>query len=316
MLKLNADCNPRDDRCDAQEALSCEVEHNKCRHAEDATIPPFLQEEVDRLIKEAVSSAVAEKDQEMATQIATKDAEIADLKIAALTAANGGDIAALAASKDAEIAALTASNHEKEIAVVACNTKLEARRLSRLAEAAEDLAAETLGTASTDASAADSSSSSTLGLAIGICVGIGVLATIINVMLRRSGSADDQYENAKAFVNPMYSPKEVESPAPVNSVGAPSSSAAPSTLDSHVYGGISALHEEAYEEITEPSNTYDSAAATAAAEDTYEDVVGGGAAETYADIPAGGAEESYEEMGNAESGNYLNVQNGDDDLNC
>lgn len=255
----------------------------------------------------------------MTTQVAAKDAEIADLKIAALTAANGGDVAALAATKDAEIAALTASNHEQEIAIVACNTKLEARRLSRLAEAAEGLAADTLGTASTDASAADSSSSSssTLGLAIGICVGIGVLATIINVMLRRSGSADDQYEKTNAFVNPMYSPKEAEGPAPVNSVGAASSAAAPSTLDSHVYGGNSALHEGApYEELTEPSNTYDSAAAAAAAEDTYEDVVGDGAAETYADIPAGGAEEIYEEMGNAESGNYVNVQNGDADFNC
>lgn len=311
VLNLNANCNPRDDRCDAQEGLACDPVHNECRHADAVTIPPFLKAEVDRLIEEAV----AEKDQDMTTLAATKDAEIAALKIAALTAANGigCDISALTATKDASIADLTASNHEQEIALVTCNTKLEARRLSRLAEAAEDLAAHTQGAASTDDLAADSSSW-TLGLAIGICAGIVVLATAINVMLRcrRTDDGDDQNGGSNAFVNPMYSEKN-ERAAPVNNAVSTAGAVASSTVDSHVYGGNSALQEEAYEELAGSPNTYNSAAA---AEDTYEDVVGGSAAETYADIPAGTAEESYEEISNVDNNNYLNVQNGEDDLNC
>lgn len=76
---------------------------------------------MDRLIKDAVDSAKAEKDR---------------------------DIAALTSSKDADIAAMAASIHEKEIVIVTakanltiCSSKLEARRLVRLANAAEDLAA-------------------------------------------------------------------------------------------------------------------------------------------------------------------------------
>ena len=252
VLTLNANCNPRDDRCDAQEGLSCDVEHNKCRHSEDVTVPPFLQAEVDRLIKDAVDSAKAEKDR---------------------------DIAALTSSKDADIAAMAASIHEKEIVIVTakanltiCSSKLEARRLVRLANAAADLEALSNGgganptdpcagqtdppecdlwttdqcgtvlfgnvnvtaectvlcdncvsvtpqegttngaAVGSDASASASASgnnNSTLFLSIGICAGIVVLATVINIMIRRSAAdqEDGHNSNAGAFVNPMYDEK-------------------------------------------------------------------------------------------------------------
>ena len=106
VLALNASCTPQDDRCDAQGGLLCNVEHNKCQ----VTVPAFLQAEVDRLINDAVDSAEA--------------------------------------AKDRVIAALTATLDEKEIAIMAvganlavCSSKLEARRLVRLANVAEDLAA-------------------------------------------------------------------------------------------------------------------------------------------------------------------------------
>jgi len=277
---------------------------------------------VDRLIKDAVDSAKAEKDR---------------------------DIAALTSSKDADIAAMAASIHEKEIVIVTakanltiCSSKLEARRLVRLANAAEDLAAlnngepadpcagqadpaecdlwstDQCGTvlfgnvnvteacpalcdncippdphSSNDPNASgtdDGTGNSTLFVAVGICAGIVILATVINIMIRQNAAKeeDNKYGNAGAFVNPMYSESQPEK-----------GSNQDSSADPHVYGGNSAFQEESYQEIPVPTtsnSTYD--AAGAAEVDTYEDIAGGGAEDTY---------ENVEE-------DYLNV--GNSDLNC
>lgn len=258
-----SDCNPRDDRCDAQEGLACDIEHNECRHAEDVAIPLFLQPEVDRLIKDAVDAAGKANDRDMAALTASKDADFAaltsakDADVAILTASKDAEIATLTAAKDTEIAALTVAVHEKELAIVTakanltvCSSKLEARRLVRLANAAADLEAlnngertdspcagqtdppecdlwstdqcgtvlfgnvnvtaecavlcencvptpqeETNGAAvngspDIDASviASGNRTNSTLFLAVGICAGIVVLATVINIMIRRNGA--------------------------------------------------------------------------------------------------------------------------------
>lgn len=358
VLALNANCNPRDDRCDAQEGLSCDAEHNECRHAEAVVIPPFLQGELDRLIKDAVDSAVLSAD-------AANDRDMA-----ALTASKDADIATLKSSKDADIAALTAAIHEKEILIVTakanltvCSTKLEARRLVRLANAAVDLEALSNGgganptdpcagqtdppecdlwttdqcgtvlfgnvnvtaectvlcdncvsvtpqegttngaAVGSDASASASASgnnNSTLFLSIGICAGIVVLATVINIMIRRSAAdqEDGHNSNAGAFVNPMYDEKN--------------SSQAGSGADPHVYGGNSALQDESYEEIsgaTNSNSTYDAAGA-ADEEGHYDGLVGNG---TY--DAAAGEEDTYEDVvGGGADSNYLNV--GNDDFNC
>lgn len=362
VLALNANCNPRDDRCDAQEGLACDIEHNECRHAEDVAIPLFLQPEVDRLIKDAVDAAGKANDRDMAALTASKDADFAaltsakDADVAILTASKDAEIATLTAAKDTEIAALTVAVHEKELAIVTakanltvCSSKLEARRLVRLANAAADLealnngertdspcagqkdppecdlwstdqcgtvlfgnvnvtaecavlcencvptpqeaanGAAVNGSPDIDASAIASGNrtNSTLFLAVGICAGIVVLATVINIMIRRNGTnqgGDDQYSNAGAFVNPMYSEEDH------------GGGAAPQ----HVYRGNSAQQEESYEEIPVPATsngTYNAAEEdleghydgldgnstyAAAADDTYEDVVGGGG--NYLDV--------------------------------
>ena len=269
------------------------------------TVPAFLQAEVDRLIKDAVDSAEAAKDRA---------------------------IAALTSSKDADIATLTASIHEKEIAIVTakanltvCSSKLEARRLVRLANVAEDLAAlvndkatvqtdpcagqtdpsecdlwsaqqcgsvlfgnvdvtevcpvlcdscspeeTTNGADNSPDTSATATGSNTLFLAVGICAGIVVLATIVNVLIRRNAASEGGNQHsidAVAFVNPMYSEKAAN-------------------------GGGGAAQEGTYEEM----NT------AAAEEDTYDDVVGGG------------ADDTYENTVDGDDGNYLNVAN--EDLRC
>ena len=368
VLALNANCNPRDDRCDAQEGLSCDVEHNECRHAEDVVIPPFLQAEVDRLIKDAVDSADAANDRDIAALTASKDADIAtltaskDADIAALKASKDADFAALASLKDAAIANLTATVHDTEIASMAtkanltvCNTKLEARRLVRLANTAADLEAlnnngggggveptdpcagqadppecdlwttDQCGTvlfgnvnvtaecavlcdncvsatpqegttngATVDSDAAASlrgNNNSTLFLAVGICAGIVVLATVINIMIRRNAAnqGDDHYRTGGAFVNPMYDEKD--------------SSQAGSGADPHLFGGNSALQDEAYEEVSGATNsdsTYDAAGA-ADEEGHYDGLVGNG---TY--DAAAGEEDTYEDV--VGGGNYLDIE--------
>ena len=335
VLTLNANCNPRDDRCDAQEGLSCDPVHNECRHADAVTIPRYLQAEVDRLVAEAVTAADAAKDAEM----------------------NANALAADAA-KDAAIHAKDVEIHAKELAVVTlranltvCNTKLEARRLVRLAQSADDVAkledepcagqsdptecdhwtkdscgsimfgdmnvtglcpvlcdscdadasqsktntaadadadADAAGVSGPDASAtADTNNSA--NLAIGVCVGIVFLATLINVVVRcRSTKHDgDGSSQVLAFVNPMYKDRPAESSAGMAAAAPPPQQAQMPANQEETYDdlqGDTDQYEGTYEElgagtteymtVSEPSNQsgIDEASYGPAIDESYEDV--------------------------------------------
>ena len=358
VLMLNANCNPRDDRCDAQEGLSCDPVHNECRHADAVTIPRYLQAEVDRLVAEAVTAADAAKDAEMNANAlaadAAKDAAIhaKDVEIAEMNA----NALAADAAKDAAIHAKDAAIHAKELEVVTlranltvCNTKLEARRLVRLAQSADDVAkledepcagqrdptecdhwtkdscgsimfgdmnvtglcpvlcdscdadashsktntaagadADAAGVSGPDASAtADTNNSA--NLAIGVCVGIVFLATLINVVVRcRSNTQDgDGSSQVLAFVNPMYKDKPAESSAGMAAAAPPPQQAQMPANEEETYDdlqGDTDQYEGTYEElgagtteymtVSEPSNQsgIDEASYGPAIDDSYEAV--------------------------------------------
>lgn len=170
---LNAQCNPRDDRCDAQEGLACDSEHNECRHKEVVTIPPYLTAEVDRLIKDAVRAS--------------------DAALTATIHKNEMDMVMLGAN------------------LTVCKGKLEARRLARLAQTTEDLgklASSDDSGAAVDASTSTGGDSNAVGLAVGLALGIALLATISNVAIRYYGSQEHDdgtgNNNVQAFTNPLY----------------------------------------------------------------------------------------------------------------